>query len=309
MEHKMQALINAVRENVCAEAHDMRRQNAVLPVSGLRMELPLPGRTLDAVFYRTGSDHAPLIVGFHGGGFLFGGCAMDDGMWAAVRDTLQVNVISVGYRKTPEYTFPAPVEDAYDALSFLTAQSEELGFDPAHISVMGASAGANLAAAVCLMLAERGGAVPERQILIYPYLDLVTDPIEKGFSIQDAAMYCVFNELYVRPEQAGQACCSPLFAPDALLRSLPPAVICTAEADLLCGEGLAYAARLRTQGVRVDEDAPAAGMPHGYFEFAFADANPERIGFMPESERVLQQNGSMRRAAESTLAYLRDTCR
>ncbi|MEI3340666.1 MAG: alpha/beta hydrolase fold domain-containing protein [Eubacterium sp.] len=144
------------------------------------MDLPVQDRQINIVYFRAKREHAPLILGFHGGGFLFGGNAMNDAMWSAVRDALDVNVASVEYRKSPDYRYKEALDDAYDAAVYMKNHAEEFGFDENRISVMGCSAGAGLAATVCLHAKEKGGVLFQNQILMYPFLDASTDPDSKG---------------------------------------------------------------------------------------------------------------------------------
>jgi len=229
---------------------------------------------------------------------------MDDRLWSEAAKQLDANVASVDYRMAPEFKFPAPVEDAYDAAIYLRNHAKEFGFDANHISVMGSSAGANLSAAVCLCAKDRGGVSFDYQILVYPALDFATDPMEKGCKTDEAGMSHAFNELYTTPEQAKDPLCSPRFALDEQLKGLPAAIICTAEFDVLCAEGIEYAKRLEHAGVEVWLDAPAKGMSHGYFESGMnggnMDGNPH-----PETMQVEPEFGEVQAAAQATLDYIR----
>lgn len=115
MDEAMRNMVETMKEEILGSIGEMRTANKMVPVSGKRYGLPLPGREINMVYYPARRQNAPLILGFHGGGFLFGGCALDDAMWKAMRDRLDVNIASIDYRKTPEYRYPAPVEDAYDS--------------------------------------------------------------------------------------------------------------------------------------------------------------------------------------------------
>ena len=85
------------KERFLAMARAMRDLNTRIPVSGTRYVVPAEGREIGIVYYSAPSEHAPLILGFHGGGFLFGGNALNDAMWSAVAKRLNMNVASVGY--------------------------------------------------------------------------------------------------------------------------------------------------------------------------------------------------------------------
>lgn len=304
MNEELRKQIDFVKQDMSKAAVEMRKANAVVPVSGKRRILPLADRNIGIVYYPAPSQNAPLIIGFHGGGFTFGGSAMNDRLWSEVAKQLDVNVASVDYRKAPEFKFPAPVEDAYDSAVYLRNHAHEFGFDANHISVMGSSAGANLSTAVCLCAKDRGGVSFDYQILVYPVLDNATDPLEKGCKPDESITSYAFNELYTTPEQAKDPLCSPRFASDEQLKNLPTAIICTAESDVLCAEGIEYAKRLEQAGVEVWLDAPAKGMPHGYFEFGMdgnvMDGNPP-----PGTVQVVPELGDVQAAAQATLDYIR----
>ena len=173
-------VIEQVKEAVCKEAAEMRRINKIVPVTGKRLQITKPDRQIDVVFYPSEKEHAPLILGFHGGGFLFGGCAMNDAMWSETGAQLGAAVASVEYRKSPDYQWREALADAYDAAVYFQNNAEKYGINKNDISVMGCSAGANLAASVCLYANQQKNHLFQRQILMYPFLDSATDPDSKG---------------------------------------------------------------------------------------------------------------------------------
>ena len=157
MTREFRKLVEAVKEEMMKNAHGMRAANKLVGVSGERHKLPLEGREVEIVFYPALNDDGskmegkqPLIVGYHGGGFVFGGCALDDDMWVAVTKTMHVNVASVDYRMSPDFKWKETFLDSYETVLYLAEHAEEFGFDGDHISVMGQSAGGNLAASVSL---------------------------------------------------------------------------------------------------------------------------------------------------------------
>ena len=301
MNPALRPVVDAIKAQVTEEVKGARQANKAIPVSGTRHTLPLEGRDIDMVYYPAAREKAPLLMCFHGGGFLFGGCALDDFVWNAMRNQLDVNIASIDYRKTPEHMFPAPIEDAYDSAIYLKAHAEEFGFDPEHISVCGNSAGANISAAVCLMAKEKGGIRFDYQILNYPYVDAATDPADKPLgSLDDALMY-VFNELYVKPEDTKNIYCSPAFATKEQLTGLPTAIIYTADNDSLKAEGLKFAEQLKEAGVTV-YCGTAEGMPHGYFEYGFGTAMGQ--DFLADSIKAQIADGSIAKAAQKALDFI-----
>lgn len=301
MDQQMRAVIDAVKKELLSQVPGMRMANKAAPVSGLRQVLPLEGRDIDIVYYPARGEMAPLLIGFHGGGFLFGGCALDDGMWNAMRNELKVNIASVEYRKTPDFMWPTALEDAYDAALYLRDHASEFGFDKNRISVFGSSAGANLAATLCLYAKQKGDCFFEYQILNYPLLDLHTDPMEKGGGSLSGPILYVFNKLYIKPEDALNSLASPVFARKEELTGLPAAIIRTAGDDCLRAEGETYANMLRDAGVTVYL-SNADNMPHGYYEYGFGGT--EAPEYLDEPVRRMIQDGTLSKAASEGLAFI-----
>ena len=133
---------------ILKDVSNIREANRVIPISGERFTLPLKGRDVDMAYYRTEVPGAPLIVSAHGGGFLFGGSALDDELWVNVVRYLQCNVASIDYRQSPDVMDDECMNDVYDSILYLKEHAGDYGFDPDHISVFGASSGGNLAAAL-----------------------------------------------------------------------------------------------------------------------------------------------------------------
>jgi len=221
-----------------------------LDIPGL--EGPLPSRLY--VPHGAAPAPRPLLVYFHGGGWVIGDLDTHDGPCRFLAAETGFAVLSVGYRLAPEYPFPAPLEDAFAAYRWAVEQARELDADPKRIAVAGDSAGGNLAAALCLLARDGGWPSPALQALIYPVTDAVGDQRSRelfadGFLLTRADMDW-FEGHYLPPGTAeDDPRVSVLRAPD--LAGLPPAFLITAGFDPLRDEGEAYAARLREAGVRV----------------------------------------------------------
>jgi len=285
-----------------AQSAKMRELNRVIPVSGTRYDLPLDGREINIVYFKADKKNAPLVLGFHGGGFLFGGNALNDAMWSAVRDTLGVNVASIDYRKSPDHSSTDAIMDGYDAAVYLKAHAEAFGFDPDQISVMGASAGANLAAGLCIYAGQNNPGLILNQILIYPLVDNVTPNEEKKDGHLSAPPDQIFRDLHCTNEQAKTSIVSPIFASDAELAVLPNTVICTADIDSLKDEGLRYADRLKENGVPTSLMI-CAGMPHIFFEVGFGEISEEELrSYSPELQELVK-NGEAHRASVEALEF------
>jgi acetyl esterase len=196
----------------------------------------------------------PLLVFFHGGGFVFGDLDTHDGLCRLLCRHAGVHVLAVDYRLAPEDPYPAAVDDAIAALRWAFEHAERLGADPGRVAVGGDSAGGNLAAVATLIAAREGPAVPALQLLIYPATDLVgrrpsRDLFAEGFFLTSVEMDW-FKEQYVPAgTDETDARVSPLLADD--LSGLAPAIVATAGFDPLRDEGEDYARALSAAGNRV----------------------------------------------------------
>lgn len=286
------------REEIINIGRKTSRINAKIKAQGKRYLLPLEGREIEIVHYAAKSAHAPMIFGMHGGGFLYGGCACDDRMWNDMRNRLDVNIISIGYRKTPEHPFPDALYDVYDSMIHVIHHMPKLDFDRDRICVFGNSAGSTLAAAVCLLAKKKGGPLIRGQLLNYPFLDLATDPLEKGESEEELFISRLFNELYIGNADPKNPLLSPVFAED--LAGLPKAVIMVCEHDPLRAEGELYAKKLKEAGVPVSLYL-AKGMQHAFYEQNYAKPLPTDPDYIKE----LRANGRMKEESDHTLEHIK----
>jgi acetyl esterase len=297
-------IIEEVKAAVLKETKGMRQGNRYASVSGSRMTIQLPDRKIDAVFYPAETDNAPLIIGFHGGGYLFGGSALNDAMWSETSKVLGAAIVSIEYRKSPEFQYMAAIEDGYDALKYFSENAAEYNIDKDRISVMGCSAGAGLAVSVCLYAKEQGGPAIDKQILMYPFLDCATDPDSKGEgSISGPIMY-VFNELHCKPEEAALPLVSPVFASIDELKGQPAAIFCYADNDNLKNEGQKYADMLREVGVHVAE-MTAEGMPHGFYESGFGEITDAELAFLGDDVKRMVREGTVAKVSRECLEFVK----
>jgi len=248
------------------EARELSRRGAAvvdgprrLPLARVEeRQVPGPAGTLRARLYvpagQAPDEPAPLLVYYHGGGFVFGDLDTHDGACRLLAAASGASVLSVEYRLAPEHPFPAAVEDAWAAFAWAAENAATLGADPARIAVGGDSAGGNLSAAVSLMAREGGGAKPALQLLIYPVTDLEGTSRSRltyaeGYILTKADMDA-FEGAYL-PDGAARddPRVSMLHVED--LSSLPPAYVVTAGFDPLRDEGEAYALKMREAGTRV----------------------------------------------------------
>jgi acetyl esterase len=228
-----------------------------------------PAGDVQVRIYRPTDDPSPqpVLVWFHGGGWVLGSIQAGDHTCRALANQAGVVVVSVEYRLAPEHPYPAGRDDCYAALVWVAAYAAELGIDRDRIAVGGDSAGGNLAAAVALMVRDRGGPALRFQLLVYP----VTDALMSHRSVQENAEgYMLtadamkwFVELYLDPGvDPRDPYVSPIYAAD--VSGLPPALVITAEFDPLRDEGEAYGKRLQAAGIAA-KVSRYDGMIHGFF--------------------------------------------
>jgi acetyl esterase len=229
--------------------------------------VPGPVGDIPVRVYRPESDQAlPLVVYFHGGGFVIGDIATHDTVCQRLATGVPAVVVSVDYRLGPEHRFPAAVEDCDAATEWVSAHAAELGGDRARLAVAGDSAGGNLAAVVTRHARDAGGPPIRFQLLVYPCTDLtrsLPSHIENGTGfLLDTDTMSWFLGNYLGDADPRQPDASPLLADD--LSGLPPALVVTAEFDPLRDEAEAYAERLRQAGVSATASR-YDGMIHAFY--------------------------------------------
>lgn len=210
----------------------------------------------------------PLVVNFHGGGWVLGSLEGSDWLCSQVAAAVGAVVVSVDYRLAPTNRWPAGVEDCYAALGDVIGRGSELGVDPARVAVMGDSAGGNLSAVVSLMARDRSGPAIAYQALLYPATDLTlsSPSLDENASapVLSKGDCIAFRDHYLGGQDPRHPYASPLLAADH--RGLPPALVQVAEHDPIRDDGLRYARALREAGVPV-RTTTYVGMPHGYLSF------------------------------------------
>jgi acetyl esterase len=239
------------------------------------------------------AEPAPALVYFHGGGFTVGSVDTHDALCRMFAHDAQCVVLSVDYRLAPEHKFPTAVNDAFDALAWLSANAALYGVDQARIAIGGDSAGGTLAT-VCAVLARDAGIPLALQLLIYPGASghQQTDSharLSDGFLLSGDTIQWFFGQ-YVRDADDRN---DWRFAPLDGTRGAPafaglaPAWIATAEYDPLSDEGAAYADKLRAAGNVVTLQR-YAGMIHEFFKMG---------GFVPEVAKAHADAAAALRAA------------
>lgn len=261
---------------------DARRQmlEAGKPLAGeprpvgrvIDRSIPGPAGDIPARLYRPTAGPAellPVLVYFHGGGFVIGDLESHDGVCRWLCEKAGCLVVSVGYRLAPEHRFPAAVDDAYAATAWVAAEAEALGGDRSRIAVGGDSAGGSLATVVCHLARDNGGPAIGFQMLFYPVTDWTCSQpshavLAEGYRLT-RRLIDWFAALYLpNPADRSDPRASPLFAAD--FAGLPAALITTAGFDPLCDEGVAYGQKLSAAGVAV-EHVRYDGMLHGFMGY------------------------------------------
>jgi acetyl esterase len=229
----------------------------------------LEGRDVPARIYRPVglTNPAPGVVAFHGGGFVLGTLDDYDPLCRQLANRLGAVMVSVDYRLAPEFPFPAGVDDAFDTFIAVRSQAAELGIDPERLGVSGDSAGGNLATVVCLRALSLNVEPPVAQLLVYP-------EVRQSFDAEDFDPRLALPPLTIEsilyfshhtlgdPARADDPEASPLLAPS--LAGLPPAVVVTAEFDILRPQIDEYIERLRRADVPVVHLAYDK-VVHGFF--------------------------------------------
>lgn len=247
--------------------------------------IPGPGGEIPARLYRpsaaAGADRRPLVVYFHGGGWVVGSLDSHEPLCRYLARESGALVLSVGYRLAPEDPFPAAVDDCQAAFAWAVAEAASLGADADRVAVAGDSAGGNLAAVVAQQAAIGGGPVPALQVLIYPVTDLSSKHdsyrlFPEGFFLTEKQMDW-YRGHYVGDDPGTDPRISPLLADDDVLREVCPAYVTTAGFDVLRDEGEAYAARLDKAGVPT-EVVRHSGLIHGWANATGLGRTPAAAG-------------------------------
>jgi acetyl esterase len=218
--------------------------------------------------------HEPVILFFHGGGFVLGSVEQYDMMVSKLARVTGQMVISVGYRLAPENPFPAAIADCYAVLQYMQQNGSNLGADTTRITVMGDSAGGNIATVVTLLCRDRHTPQPRSQVLLYPAVTFLDREYPSmTYFLKDPDRQFVLSETFLRKVKTAyigsesdlqNPYLSPLEA--NLSGDLAPALIITAECDPLRDSERAYARKLEAAGVEVNY-LEYSGMIHGFVSF------------------------------------------
>jgi acetyl esterase/lipase len=197
-----------------------------------------------------------VIVYVHGAGWVFGDAHTHDRLVRELAVGVGAAVVFPEYDRSPEARYPVAVEQSYAAASWIAAGGAAKGLDPGRIVVAGDSVGGNMTAALTLLAKERGAPHFAAQVLFYPVTDARFDTdsyhqFAEGYFLRRDAMQWFWDQYTTDETQRNEITASPLRATTEQLTGLPPALVITAEADVLRDEGESYARKLRAAGVPV----------------------------------------------------------
>lgn len=260
-----------VDDKILEMVKNMRKENAErvakVNIIGEEIFIPTTDGKIRVLIYKAKNNKAmsPIFFDVHGGGFVTGLPEDDDKFCDEVRNELDITVISIDYRLSPEYKCPTDKNDVYDVVKYVNSHSNEFGIDSNNMAIGGHSAGANISTVVCMMAKDKNEFSFKCQILDYPPLDVATPATEK-FYIEGAIppeIAAMFDKCYREEEDAKNPYCSPVFATNEELKDLPPAIVITCEIDSLRDEAEDYAQKLVKAGVETTAKR-FYGVRHGF---------------------------------------------
>jgi acetyl esterase/lipase len=252
----------------------MKDHNIMIPASNLDTvgkEISVPGGKIHLRIYtpKTGKDSYPVIVYYHGGGWVIADLNTYGASAEALANQVDAVVVSVAYRQAPEFKFPTAHNDSYDAYEWVVKNAASIKGDPKKIAVVGESAGGNLAASVSMMARDKGTQLPIYQVLVYPIAgyDFNTDSYKENVAtvpLSSGLMKWFFDK-YLRNTADGK---NPMISlVTANLKGLPATTIIGAQYDPLRSEGAMLAENLKKANVPVNYKL-YNGTTHEFFGMA-----------------------------------------
>ncbi len=252
----------------------IKEHDILVPVSNCDTsgkDIAVTGGTIHLRIYtpKTGKDAYPVIVYYHGGGWVIADLDTYNASAEGLANQAEAIVVSVAYRQAPEYKFPTAHNDSYAAYQWVVKNATSIKGDSKKIAVVGESAGGNLAAAVSMMARDKGTQLPIYQVLVYPIAgyDFTTDSYKESDSTKplSSGLMKWFFDKYLKSAAEGK---SPMISlVTANLKSLPATTIIGAQYDPLRSEGALLAENLKTAGVATNYKL-YNGTTHEFFGMA-----------------------------------------
>jgi acetyl esterase len=246
----------------------------------------VPGGPSGQVSVRILRPQAPrrplaVILYLHGPGWVFGNHHTHDRLIRELAVGAQAAVVFPNYRLAPEAKYPTALQECHAVARWVATHGQERGLDPSRLAIAGDSVGGTITAAVTLLANQRGGPVFRHQVLFYPVTDATFDTesyrqFATGYYLRRDAMQWSWDQYTSDPAQRAEPTASPLRASLEQLAGLPPALVITAQADVVRDEGEAYADKLRHAGVAVTADRFPAIIHDFVMLNALADTNAAR---------------------------------
>jgi acetyl esterase len=210
----------------------------------------------------------PIIMYYHGGGWEAGDKNSYDSLVREIARKANAAVVFVEYSLSPAVKYPVAIEEGYQAMKYIAENGRQLDLDPSRLAVVGDSAGGNMAAVMTLLAKERNGPKIAYQVLVYPVTDANFDTpsyqeFATGYNLDRDEMKLIWDNYLPDKAARKQPTASPLRASLDQLKGLPPALVVTAENDVLRDEGEAYAHKLAEAGVPV-KNTRYPGATHGF---------------------------------------------
>jgi acetyl esterase/lipase len=210
----------------------------------------------------------PAVLYVHGGGWVLGSARTHDRLVRELAVGVRAVVVFPEYTRSPEARYPQALEECYAVARWVTSRGGEHGIDPARLAVAGDSAGGNIGAALTLLAKERGDVSFRHQVLFCPVTDANFGTrsyrrFAEGHFLRRDVMQWFWDQYTTDEGQRAEITVSPLRGTEQQLAGLPPALVITAEADVLRDEGEAYAEKLRAAGVPVTATRYGATI-HGF---------------------------------------------
>jgi acetyl esterase len=233
----------------------------------------------------------PAVVYTHGGGWVLGNFGTHERLVRDLSNQSGAAFVFVNYPPSPEARYPLAIEQVYATVQWVAQHGNELGLDGSRLAVAGDSVGGNMTAAVTLMARQRGGPEIRYQALLYPVTNAAFDTVSykqfaEGPWLTRRAMQWFWDAYLPDLEKRSEPTASPLQATLEQLAGLPPALVITDEADVLCDEGEAYARKLRQAGVDV-ASVRYEGVFHDFMMLnALAETNAARAAIAQTAQAL-----------------------